>query len=61
MTEQELDRPQVRAIIQQVSGEGVPQDVRVNVFPDARLLSQIVAHLPDAGQMQGLPWLLPRE
>ena len=47
MSKQNLDGPQIRSGFQQVSGETMPQRVRMNLLADAGTLRGFPAGLPD--------------
>jgi hypothetical protein len=47
MSQQNLDGPQIRAVLEQVSGETVSQRVRMNLLADAGTLGGFPAGLPD--------------
>ena len=47
VAEQYLDRCQIGAILQQVRGKTVPQHVRTHTPVNARVLSRIIADVPD--------------
>ena len=53
MAEHDLDGPQIGAALQQMRGEGVPQDVRADLARDAGRDPVGLEDLPDADARQG--------
>ena len=61
MAEQHLDGAQIDAVIQQMGGEGVAHYMGAKKLGYTRLLAQLLADLPNAGQVHGRPRLVSRK
>jgi hypothetical protein len=61
VSEKLLDVPQLRALLQQMSGEGVPQRVRVHPVRNARLLPITSEHPVDRARGEPRPHLRQEE
>src|SRR5918994_850739 len=52
MAEHDLDRAEIRAALEQVRGERVPEDVWAQVAADTRFDAIVLEHLPKANSRQ---------